>query len=240
MKTLLIGVFASSLLWAQTQQTGRQVTPADLERPESLVTTPVTPQEALVTGRVQFEGVITKVGDDRVALQPVQTEKTALEAETLVIGATALADLKIPLRQPYRILAAQRRHGGGIVSVLKLQDARGLYYLSERILDQPLVGAPDRDGWTIEQKPSAHRTLVLEDGCRILYNVPTVFHFGDRFWELNVGEAMIVDIGNVKYKVSLNESHFVALKECRTPFEGGRSDVQYTIVREQTQPPKSR
>ena len=240
MKTLWIAVLAPSLLWAQTQQTGRQVTPADLERAEPVVTTPVTSQEALVTGRVQFEGMITKAGVDRVTLQPVQREKTAPEAETLVLGTTALAGLKIAPRQAYRILAAQRRHGGGIVSVLKLQDARGLYYLSERILDQPLVSGPDRDGWTIEQKPSAQRTFVLEDRCKILYNVPTVFRFGDRSWALNTGEIRIVDIGNVKYKLSLNESRFVVLKECRTPFEGGRSDVQYTIVREQSQTPKSR
>jgi hypothetical protein len=134
----------------------------------------------------------------------------------------------------YSVLANQKRTPGGMLSAVSLRDARGFYAIAEKIQDNiELLTPAERQGIKVEQLPARDRTLVYEDSCKIVYNVPTSFTIMDRQIVLHAYETRAAQIGDANYTISLNASQFVVPKDCPRHLEGGRSQVEYTIVRNQ-------
>jgi hypothetical protein len=175
----------------------------------------------------QFTGEIRRILPQEVEVHI----KEAAETVTLHMRDEWTRQLKLAPGAVYGILAHQRHTPGGITTAVKFKDERGLYALAETIHDVPLFTPHDRDGLIVEQHPEGAKTFVYEDACKAVYNVPVEFNVGRDHLLLQPHETKIVELSGKPYTVTLNTSQFIVLKECSMTFEGGRSQLDYSMVR---------
>ena len=187
----------------------------------------VEQEDNLLVGRQQFEAKVLRVKDNRLELQLSEPE----EQRVINLSPELLAKLHLVSGRSYNILANQTATPGGISAGVRLNDEQGLYAIAESFQDMPALQPAEREGIKIEQLPAQNRTIVYQDSCKIVYEVPTEFTVGDQRIVLNAYETKAVQINNIDFRLSLNSSRFVVLKDCLIPFEGGQSIVNYTLVR---------
>ena len=175
----------------------------------------------------QFTGEIRRILPQEVEVHI----KEAAETVTLHVRDEWTRQLKLTPGAVYGILAHQRHTPGGITTAVKLKDDRGLYALAETIHDVPLFTPQDRDGLVVEQHPEGAKTFVYEDACKAVYNVPVEFSVGKEQVLVQPHETKNIELSGKPYTVTLNTSQFIVLKECSMTFEGGRSQLDYSMVR---------
>jgi hypothetical protein len=184
-------------------------------------------ERKLLVGTEQFEAKA------RVEANRLEFELPAPREQRVInLKPELLAKLNLAPERNYDVLASQRQTPGGLAAGVRFKDDRGLYAIAESIRDLPLLKPSERDGIRIEQLPTESRTLVYEDSCKIVYNVPTAFTIDDQRIVLQAFESKNVKIQNANFALTLDGSRFVVLKDCPTPFEGGQSQVDYTLVRQ--------
>jgi hypothetical protein len=186
----------------------------------------VQPDAKLLVGKRQFSATVRRVLPDRLELSV-----SATETLTLNLNPVMVAKLRLAPRRTYRMLANQRSTPGGVNAAVRLMDSRGLYAIAEEIQDVPLLQPDEREGIKVEQLPRESRTLVYEDECKTVYNVPTAFTVNDQRLILQAHEDRAVRIRGSSYTLSLTNSQFIVNKECRIVYEGGRTQIGYTLVR---------
>ena len=186
-------------------------------------------ERKLIVGKQQFDAKVLQVEAHRLEFQLTEPK----DQRMIMLRPELLAKLRLVPGLSYNVLTNQRQTPGGISAAVRLKDERGLYAIAESIQDISLLLLEEREGIKVEQLPTQSRTLVYEDNCKTVYNVPTAFTIENQRMVLQAYETKTVHIGNAGYTLFLNSSQFVILKECPTTFEGGRSLVEYTIVRNQ-------
>src|SRR6476646_3997879 len=174
----------------------------------------------------QFTGEIRRILPQEVEVHI----KEAAETVTLHMRDEWTRQLKLTPGAVYGILAHQRHTPGGITTAVKFKDERGLYALAETIHDVPLFTPSDRDGLVVEQHPESAKTFVYEDACKAVYNVPVEFNVGRDHLLLQPHETKNIELSGKTYTVTLNTSQFIVLKESSMTFEGGRSQLDYSMV----------
>jgi hypothetical protein len=168
----------------------------------------------------------------RVLPQQIEVHiKDVAETVTLHFNDTWTRQLKLAPGAVYGILAHQRHTPGGITTAVKFNDERGLYALAETIHDVPLFTPHDRDGIEVDQEPLRAKTFVYEDPCKAVYNVPAAFTVGQERVLVQPHETKTIELHGKPYTLTLNNSQFIVLKDCPVPFEGGRSQLDYSVVR---------
>ncbi|MGH7491322.1 MAG: hypothetical protein ACREOO_02880 [bacterium] len=186
-------------------------------------------EKKVVVGKEQFSAKVLRVDAGRLELELTD----AKEERIITLGPEMMAKLQLAPERRYDVLVNQRQTPGGITIGMRLKDERGLHAIAETIQDLPLLAPEEREGIKVEQLAGENRTLVYEDSCKSVYNVPTAFTIGNQRLILQAYESKTVQLGEASYTISLSASQFIALRECPIPFEGGRSKVDYTIVRNQ-------
>jgi hypothetical protein len=175
----------------------------------------------------QFTGEIRRILPHEIDIHI----KDVSEIVTLHVRPEWARQLKLAPGREYGILAHQRHTPGGITTAVKFKDERGLYALAETIHDIPLFTPHDRDGLAVEQHPQEAKTFVYEDACKAVYNVPVEFTVGNEHVLVQPHEAKTIELHGHPYTLTLNTSQFIVLKECSVTFEGGRSQLDYSVVR---------
>lgn len=219
-------IFLSLVLW--TVLAGAQGPTFEQKREPSQPPT-VHPPPFVKTPLInrQFTGEIRQVLPQEVEVHI----KDVSETVALHVRDEWTRQLKLTPGAVYDILAHQRHTPGGITTAVKFKDQRGLYALAEAIHDVPLFTPHDRDGLAVEQHPQDEKTFVYEDACKAVYNAPVEFAMGKERVLLQPHESQTIEIGGNPYTLTLNASQFIVLKECSVTFEGGRSQLDYSIVR---------
>lgn len=185
------------------------------------------PEQVEIVGKQQFEAKVTRVEDTQLAFQrPGQKQQQVIN-----LAPKLVENLRLSPGRRYNVLANQRPTAGGLAAAVLLRDSRGLYAIAESIRDLNLLQPAEREGIQVQQLPTQDRTLVYEDSCKIIYNVPTEFMLGEQRTVLQAYETRTVQVGNTPYTLSLAASQFVVTKGCSQTFEGSRSQVDYTLVR---------
>lgn len=175
----------------------------------------------------QFTGEIRRILPQEVEVHI----KEASETVTLHVRDEWTHQLKLAPGAVYGILAHQRHTPGGITTAVKFKDERGLYALAETIHDVPLFTPHDRDGLVVEQHPEGAKTFVYEDACKAVYNVLVEFRVGKEHILVQPYETKTIELNGTPYTLTLNTSQFIVIKECSITFEGGRSQLDYSMVR---------
>lgn len=175
----------------------------------------------------QFTGEILRIMPQEVEVHI----KEASETVALHVRDEWTRQLKLAPGAVYGILVHQRHTPGGITTAVKFKDERGLYALAETIHDVPLFTPQDRDGLVVEQHPEGSKTFVYEDACKAVYNVPVEFSVGKEHILVQPHETKTIELNGRPYTLTLNASQFIVLKECSMTFEGGRSQLDYSMVR---------
>jgi len=175
----------------------------------------------------EFKARVLRAEANRLELQLADSQ----EQRVINLPPETLAKLRLAPEHDYTVLAEQRPTFGAVNTALRLKDERGLYALAENISDQPLFKPEEREGMKVELQPAQDRTLVYEDSCKIVYNVPTAFTLGDQRLVLQAYESKTVQLNGASYTLALHVSQFVVLKECELPYEGGRTQIDYSMVR---------
>ena len=175
----------------------------------------------------QFTGEIHRILPQELEVHIKETSETV----TLHVRDEWTRQLKLTPGAVYGILAHQRNTPGGITTAFKFKDERGLYALAETIHDVPLFTPHDRDGLVVEQHPENAKTFVYEDTCKAVFNVPVEFSIEKERVLVQPHETKIIEIDGRPYTLTLNASQFIVLKECTMTFEGGRSQLDYSMVR---------
>ena len=175
----------------------------------------------------QFTGEIRRILPQQVEIHI----KEAAETVTLHLRDEWTRQLKLAPGESYGILAHQRHTPGGITTAVKFHDDRGLYALAETIHDVPLFTVLDREGLAVDQRPQQGKTFVYEDACKAVYNVPVEFTVGKEQILVQPHESARIELDGKPYALTLNQSQFIVLKECSITFEGGRSQLDYSVVR---------
>ena len=219
-------IFSSLVLWAAlaaaqgpTFEHKREPSQPPLAHPTPFVKTPLINR--------QFRGEIRRVLPQEVEVHI----KDVSETVALHVRDEWTRQLKLTPGAVYDILAHQRHTPGGITTAVQLKDERGLYALAEAIHDVPLFTPHDREGLAVEQRPQEAKTFVYEDACKTVYNVPVEFTIGKEHVLVQPHESKIIELSGHPYTLTLNASQFIVLKECAVMFEGGRSQLDYSIVR---------
>ena len=218
---LALLLFAITLMAAEgpSLEQRRESPQLPLSQPEPFVKPP--PINRLFTAEVR-----------RVLPQQIDVHiKEASETMTLPVQEVWTRQLKLTPGRVYGILAHQRHTPGGMTSAVKFNDDHGLYALAETIHDVPLFTLHDREGIEVDQAPQRGKTFVYEDACKAVYNVPTAFTAGKERMLLQPHESKRIELDGKPYTLTLNSSQFIVLKDCPVPFEGGRSQLDYSIVR---------
>lgn len=188
-------------------------------QPEPYVKPPLTDR--------QFTGEIRRILPHQLDIHI----RDSAETVTLHLREEWTRQLKLAPGEAYGILAHQRHTPGGITTAVRFHDERGLYALAETIQDLPLFTIGDREGLRVEQRPEQRKTFVYEDACKAVYNVPVEFAVGKELMLLQPHETARIELNGIPYTLTLNQSQFIVLKECRLTFEGGRSQLDYSVVR---------
>ena len=175
----------------------------------------------------QFTGEIRRIFPQQVEIQI----KEAAETVTLHLRDEWTRQFKLAPGESYGVLAHQRHTPGGITTAVKFHDDRGLYALAETIHDVPLFTDRDREGLAVDQRPQQGKTFVYEDACKAVYNVPVEFTVGREQILVPPHESARIELDGKPYTLTLNQSQFIVLKECSITFEGGRSQLDYSVVR---------
>jgi hypothetical protein len=175
----------------------------------------------------QFSGEIRRILPQQVEIHI----KEAAETVTLHVRDEWPHQLKLAPGESYGILAHERHTPGGITMAVKFYDDRGLYALAETIHDGPLFTDRDREGLAVDQRPLQGKTFVYEDACKAVYNVPVEFTVGKEQILVQPHESARIELDGKPYTLTLNQSQFIVLKECSITFEGGRSQLDYSVVR---------
>jgi hypothetical protein len=175
----------------------------------------------------QFTGEIRRVSPQEVEVHIKEASETVM----LHVRDEWTRQLKLAPGAVYGILAHQRHTPGGITTAVKFKDERGLYALAETIHDVPLFTPQDRDGLVVEQHPEGVKTFVYEDACKVVYNVPVESNVGREHILVQPHETKTIELSGKPYTVTLNTSQFIMIKECSITFEGGRSQLDYSMVR---------
>ena len=219
-------IFSSLFLWTALAgaqgpsfEHKREPSQPPLMHPPPFVKTPLINR--------QFRGEIRRVLPQEVEVHIKDT------SETLAVHMRDewTRQLKLTPGAVYDILAHQRHTPGGITAAVKFKDDRGLYALAETIHDIPLFTPHDRDGLAVEQHPQDAKTFVYEDACKTVYNVPVEFTMEKERVLVQPHESKTIELSGRPYTLTVNASQFIVLKECAVTFEGGRSQLDYSIVR---------
>lgn len=175
----------------------------------------------------QFTGEVRRILPQEVEIRIPEADETV----TLHLRDEWTRQLKLAPGGLYGILAHQRHTPGGITTAVKFGDERGLYALAETIHDVPLFTPRDREGLEVVQHVQGAKTFVYEDACKAVYNVPVEFTIENEHVLVQPQEMKRIKINNTPFTLTLNHSQFIALKECPITFEGGRSQLDYSVVR---------
>jgi hypothetical protein len=176
--------------------------------------------------------------------QPFRATVLSVDSVRLMLSAptpTGTRELRLPpslLRRlgtlrgrSFTAVVAERPTPAGVRTALVLRDGAAIRVVAEVIRDVEILRPAERGGIQVAVRPAQGRTLLYEDQCKTVYNVPTAFTIGGEEFLLQAFEQRTVRARDGTYTISLAESQFVVLKECAAVYEGNRWLVEYAIVR---------
>lgn len=177
--------------------------------------------------RVLIRATIASVDTTRFVLRG----PTAAQTRELRLSPQLLRQLA-PLRgQSFTALVEERSAPSGIRIGVVLRKGESVQAIAESVRDMQLLRPVDRGGIEVALRPAEGRKFVYENVCQTVYNVPTAFTIAGEQVIVQPYETRVMRTKAGSYTITLGASQFIVPKPCSTVFEGSRSVIEYTILR---------